>query len=221
EEGSQADKKNVRVFLTGSPKKLVKKYIDIFKKAKLELASIETETFSIVRSLLGSDKTPVMIVEIGANSTDLSIVRESIPVLNRSLEISGNTITELLSQNLGLSIPQAEQFKFDLSISLSEDNREELPQLILQALQPIINEMEYMLDFFQSQNTGRVEKIILSGGGSLLLNLAEFLAKKLNIQVIIGDPWNRVSYPTELRPVVLEVGPKLAVAIGLALREIE
>lgn len=220
-EEAQADKKNVRVFLTGSPKKLVKKYIDIFKKAKLELASIETETFSIVRSLLGSDKTPVMIVEIGADSTDLSIVRESIPVLNRSLEISGNTVTDLLSQNLGLDRASAEQFKFDLSISLSEDNREELPQLILQALQPIINEMEYMLDFFQSQNNGRVEKIILSGGGSLLLNLAEFLSKKLNTQVIIGDPWNRVSYPTELRPVVLEVGPKLAVAIGLALREIE
>lgn len=221
EEDNQGEKKNTRVFLTGSPKKLVKKYVDIFKKAKLDLASIETETFSVIRSLLGSDKTPVMIVEIGANSTDLSIVKESIPVLNRSLEISGNTVTELLSQNLGLSFLQAEQFKFDLSFSLSDDSREELPQLVLQALQPIINEMEYMLDFFQSQNSGRVEKIILSGGGSLLLNLAEFLSKKLNVQVLIGDPWNRVSYPTELKPVILEVGPKLAVAIGLALREIE
>jgi len=220
-EDDNQDKKNTRVFLTGSPKRLIKKYIDIFKKAKLELVSIETETFSVVRSLLGSDKTPVMIVEIGANSTDLSIVRESIPIFNRSLEISGNTITELLSQNLGLNFAQAEQFKFDLSITLNEDSREELPQLILQALQPIINEMEYMLDFFQSQNSGRVEKIILSGGGSLLLNLADFLAKKLNTKVIIGDPWNRVSYPNDLKPVVLEIGPKLAVAIGLALREIE
>lgn len=221
EENNQGDKKNVRVFLTGSPKKLVKKYIDIFKKAKLELVSIETETFSVVRSLLGSDKTPVMIVEIGANSTDLSIVKESIPILNRSLEISGNTITELLSQNLGMSFAQAEQFKFDLSFSLNDDSREALPQLILQSLQPIVNEMEYMLDFFQSQNSGRVEKIILSGGGSLLLNLADFFAQKLNTKVIIGDPWNRVSYPADLKPVVLEIGPKLVVAIGLALREIE
>lgn len=221
DEPGSGDKKNIRVFLTGSPKKLIKKYVDIFKKAKLELVSIETETFSLVRSLLGNDKSPAMIVEIGANSTDLSIVLESIPVLNRSLEISGNTVTELLGQNLGLDFAQAEQFKFDLSISLNEDSREELPQLILQALQPIINEIEYMLDFFQSQNSSRVEKIILSGGGSLLLNLADFLSKKLNVKVIIGDPWNRVSYPVDLKPVITEIGPKLAVAIGLALREID
>lgn len=215
------DKKNTRVFLTGSPKKLVKKYVDIFKRSKLELSSIETETFSVVRSLLGSDKTPVMIVEIGANSSDLSIVKESIPILNRSLEVSGSTITDLLAKKLGVSHAQAEQFKFDFSMALSDDSREELPQLILKAFQPIINEMEYMLDFFQSQNHGQVEKIILSGGGSLLLNLSGYLSKKLNLNVIIGDPWNRVSYPAELKPIISEVGPKLAVAIGLALREIE
>ena len=78
-----------------------------------------------------------------------------------------------------------------------------------------------MLDFFRSQNNGEVEKIILSGGGSLLLNLGDYLSKRLNIKVIIGDPWNRVNYPAELKPVLSEVGPRLAVAIGLAMREIE
>ena len=78
-----------------------------------------------------------------------------------------------------------------------------------------------MLDFFRSQNNRGVEKIILSGGGSLLLNLAEYLSKRLNVQTIIGDPWNRVRCPAELKPVLDEVGPRLAVAIGLAMREID
>jgi len=55
----------------------------------------------------------------------------------------------------------------------------------------------------------------------MLLNLSEYFSKRLNIQVIIGDPWNRVKYPPELRPVLSEAGPKLAVAIGLAMRETE
>jgi len=93
--GKTPTKGNMQIFLTGSPKKLVRKYIDIFKAAKLELASLETETFSLVRSLIGNDKSTVMIVEIGANSTDLSIVRESIPVLNRSLAVCGSTVTRL------------------------------------------------------------------------------------------------------------------------------
>jgi len=217
-------KNGTRIFLTGSPKKLVRKYLDIFKAARLQLASLETETFSLVRSLLGDDKSTVMIVEIGANSTDLSIVKESIPVLSRSLAVCGATVTKALSEKLAVGYGQAEQFKLDLSLTLSADAKdapEELPKLIAQTLEPVVTEMQYMLDFFRSQNSGDVEKVVLSGGGALLLNLADYLSKRLNLKVIIGDPWTRINYPEELKPVLAEVGPRLAVAIGLAMREIE
>lgn len=219
--GDAEGKDGMRVFLTGSPKKLVRRYIEIFRLAKLDLASLETETFSLVRALMGNDPSTVMIVEIGANSTDLSVVQESIPVLNRSLEICGNTVTTALADKLGLSFAQAEQFKFDLSASLSDSSKEELPQLIIKTLAPVIHEIEYMREFFQGTGKGKkIEKIILSGGGALLMNLADYLSRHLNLQVVIGDPFNRLVYPAEMKPIISEVGPKLAVAAGLALREI-
>ena len=221
EKGKISQTGNLKIFLTGSPKKLVRKYISIFKAAKLELASLETETFSLVRSLLGDDKTTVMIVELGANSTDFSIIRESIPILNRSLTISGATITKLLAEKMGIPYAQAEQFKLDLSLSLAQENKDGLPKMIAQALEPIVTEMQYMLDFFHSQNKGDVEKVILTGGGAMLLNLADYFSERLNLQVIIGDPWHRINYPAELKPVLSEVGPRLSVAVGLAMREIE
>jgi len=215
------EKNGSRVFLTGSPKKLVRRYIEIFRLAKLELASLETETFSLVRSLLGNDPSTVMIVEIGANSTDLSVVQDSIPVLNRSLEVCGSTVTQALADKLGLSFIQAEQFKLDLSASLSDGSKDELPQLIIKTLGPVIHEIEYMREFFEKNGaSNKIEKIVLSGGGALLLNLADYLSKHLNLQVIIGDPFSRVSYPVEMQPIINEVGSKLAVAAGLALREI-
>ena len=219
--GKTPTKGNMRVFLTGSPKKLVRKYIDVFKQAKLNLVSLETETFSLVRSLIGDDKSTVMIAEIGANSTDIFIVKESIPVLNRSLVICASTVTKVLAEKLGMTYAQAEQFKFDLSVTLGTDEKEALPQLIGKTLEPIVTEMQYMLDFFRSQDGGEVEKIVLSGGGAMLLNLADYFSKRLNIKVIVGDPWNRINYPAELKPVLSEVGAKLAVAIGLGMREIE
>ncbi len=221
DKGRTPTKGNMRVFLTGSPKKLVRKYIDVFKQAKLNLVSLETETFSLVRSLIGNDKASVMIAEIGANSTDISIVKESIPVLNRSLAVCASTVTKAIADKLGMTFAQAEQFKFDLSVTLAADAKEELPQLVGKTLEPIVTEMIYMMDFFRSQNGGEIEKIILSGGGAMLLNLADYFAKRLNIKVIIGDPWNRVNCPEELKPVLSEVGAKLAVAIGLGMREIE
>ena len=163
EDGKTRREGNLRIFLTGSPKKLVRKYIDVFRAAKLELASLETETFSLVRSLVGDDKTTLMITEIGANSTDISIVKESIPVLNRSLSVCGSTLTKALSDKLGFAFAQAEQFKLDLSLSLNADSHETLPLLLQEAFEPVVTEMQYMLDFFQMQNKdSRVEKIILS-----------------------------------------------------------
>lgn len=218
-ENKNAVKSNVRVFLTCSPRKIVRKYIDVFHEAGLELSYLETETFSLVRSLVGNDKSTIMIVEVGANSTDISVVRESIPVLNRSLEICGTTITQVLMEKLELTFAQAEQFKIDLSIS--EKNNSEIPLIITKTIAPIISEIKYMLDFYNMSNQGQVEKIILSGGSSLLLGLSKYLSNKLNLQVIVGDPFNRILYSDELRPIVKEVGPRLAVAVGLALRDIE
>jgi type IV pilus assembly protein PilM len=220
-EQEKEDKKlGTKVFLTGSPKKLVKKYLDVFKKAKLELVGLETETFSLVRSLLGDDPSNILMVEIGANSTDLTIVKNSIPVLNRSLEVCGTTVTKALSEKLEIDFLEAEQFKLDLQVTLNEKNNDELPQLIISTISPIIQEIEYMKDFFESRKGEKIEKIILSGSGSLLLNFDQYLSNRLDIQVIIGDPFSRLYYPKELKDMLMQVGPKLAVATGLAMRNV-
>ncbi len=221
--GKVPSKGNLKVFLTGSPKKLVRRYIDIFKAAKISLLSLETETFSLIRSLIGNDKAPIMIVEIGANSTDIAIVNESIPVLSRSLAVCSSTITKALADKMGFDFAQAEQFKIDMHSALSDSDKDsdrKMPKVIVETIEPIVTEIKYMLDFYYSQNKTSVEKIVLSGGGALLLGLPEYLSETLNLNVIVGDPWSRVRYPKELEPVLKEVGPKLAVAIGLALREI-
>ncbi|MCX6795823.1 MAG: type IV pilus assembly protein PilM [Candidatus Falkowbacteria bacterium] len=212
---------NLSIFLTGSPKKLVRRYIEIFAKAHLELASLETETFSLIRCLMGDDPSTVMIVEIGSNSTDLVIVKESIPIISRSLEVCSRTITNILAKNMNTTFAKAEQFKLDLSLTLSgSDHGLELPPVIVSAVQPILNEIEYMLDFFATNYKGKIEKIILSGGGAMMFGFSDYLSKKLNMSVYIGDPWARVDYPSELKEIVSEVGPRLAVSIGLAMREI-
>jgi len=51
--------------------------------------------------------------------------------------------------------------------------------------------------------------------------LPEYLSKILNINVIIGNPWTKISYPTDLEQVLIEIGPKLAVSVGLAIRGME
>ncbi len=213
--------KNVKVLLTGAPKTLVQKYVAIFKEAKINLTSLETETFSLVRSLLGNDKTTTMIAEIGATTTDISIINKSVPILNRSIDVGGTTITETISKNLNIGLERAEQFKYDMGINLIDKKDDIVPQSILDSISPIINEIRHVVSLYEQKNNNKIEKIVLSGGASMLPSLSEYLSRTLNINVIIGDPWSRISCPVDLEAVLKEVGPRLSVAIGLAMRGIE
>ncbi len=214
-------KDDIKVLLTGAPKTLVKKYVEIFKLAKINLLSLETETFALIRSLLGNDKSTVMIVEIGASTSNVTIAKESIPLLSRSVDIGGKTITEAISNNLNIGKERAEQFKYDMGINTTDSQEGSIPKAIIETISPIVNEIKYALDIFQNQGKEKVEKIVLTGGSALLLNLPGYLSKLLNLNVIVGNPWHRVSYPVDLEPSLNELGPRLAIAIGLAMREIE
>ena len=213
--------RNIRILLTGAPKTLVKKYIDIFKTAQVNLMSLETGTFSLIRSLLGNDRSVVMLVEIGASTTDVSIVDNNIPMLNRSIDVGGTAITQAISKYLNIGLERAEQFKYDLGISLIESKEDKVPQSIIDAITPIVNELKYAANLYQTKNNKATEKIVLSGGSAMLPNLANYLTRTLDMKVIVGDPWARVSYPVDLKPLLNEIGPRMSIAIGLALREME
>jgi type IV pilus assembly protein PilM len=214
------DKSNTTVLLTGSPKNLVKKYVNIFRKTLVNLTNLEPETFSLIRALVGLDKSTLMLAEIGATNTDIFIVKEGIPVVSRSLDVGGKTISKAIATSLNISIERAEQFKRDMGIAAGGASTDVIPKTIGNAINPIVEEMKYLLNLYQNKNEDKVEKVILSGGTALLPNFTSYLSEKINLNVIAGDPWARISYQQELKPILTEIGPSFAVAIGAALREL-
>ncbi|OGF30672.1 hypothetical protein A2533_03310 [Candidatus Falkowbacteria bacterium RIFOXYD2_FULL_35_9] len=225
--GSSTDPKaGVQVLLTAAAKTLVKKYIDIFKKAGFNLLSLETESFGMARALVGKDKSTVIIVDIGAANTDITIVDNGIPYMERTVDIGGYQITKILAETMNISIDQAEQFKRDLANYSSQvlNQGQLLPESIEKSLVPIINEIKYLLDFFGKQpgnEAKRIDRLILSGGTAKIFNLTEYFTKMFNIRTFLGDPWARVLSPEDLKPALDAVGSRLAVCIGLAMRDIE
>jgi type IV pilus assembly protein PilM len=217
----ETDKNYTTILLTGSPKKLVKRYVNIFRKTLVNLTNLEPETFALIRSLIGGDKATVLLMEIGAVNTDIFIVKEGMPLLSRSLDIGGRTISRAIAASLNISLERAEQFKRDMGIVGGQSNGDVIPKTIANAISPMIEEVKYLINLFQNKNEEKIEKIILSGGSALLPNFTTYLSEKLNLNVIIGDPWARISCQPELKPILAEIGPGFAAAIGAAMREIE
>lgn len=217
---STADGKpgTTKVLLIAALRNVVSRYLEIFKLANVELLSLETEAFSVARALSSSDVTTAMLVDIGAFTTDIAVVESGIPLINRTIDVGGTTLTKAIAQSLGISEQRAEQFKRDFGLAVESGGG--IPKTIEAAFSPVINEVKYLFDLYQGQSRTPIQKVVLTGGSAYLPNLPSFMQSLLKVPVILGDPWDRVSYPVELKPALDEVGPQLVVAIGLALREI-
>jgi len=212
---------NQKILLTAASRNLVNKYMNIFRASGLNLLSLDTEPFALIRSLVGRDKQTLMVVDISATVTNVMIVANGFPVLNRSIDIGGLTITKAIANSLNISLNRSEQFKYDIGLSTDQKVENNIPSIIADTLKPIIDEINYSINLFSNRaKATEVEKITLTGGSSLLINLPRYLAQNLNKKVFIGDPWARVVYAEELRPVLDEIGPRFATAIGLAMRNI-
>ncbi len=218
-------KKMTRVLLTGAPKGLVQKYIALSKKAGLELISLETEAFAQIRSLIGKDRTSIMIIDIGSMRTNLSIIEKGVPFLNRSIATGGLSITQTISKTLGIPFEQAENMKRDIRAMQQFSQAGDLSPILSLLLKPILDEVRYSFNLYQGEaedgQPRRIDKIILTGGAALLPRMSEFLTSLMNVNTYLGDPWARVVYPIDLRPMLDEIGPRFTVAIGCAMRDIE
>lgn len=213
---SKAKSENYRLLITAASKNLVKRYIEIFRGANLQLRSLETEAFALARALVGQDPSVIMIIDTSAVSTDIVIIEKMVPILNRSIDIGGVALTRAIAQSLNIDFKRAEQFKRDLGLS----NGNKIPIIVENALKPVVDEIRYSMNLYRAQAGKNIEKILLSGGSSYLIGFPEYLARELEMKVLVSNPWKRVAYPEELEPALNEIAPRFAVAIGLALREV-
>ncbi|HTK04317.1 MAG TPA: type IV pilus assembly protein PilM [Candidatus Eisenbacteria bacterium] len=219
------EQKSIQVLITGASKSMVGKYTAVFKQAGLELVSLETEAFALIRALIGKDRSTTMIVDIGSIRTNIIIVENGIPYVTRSLDMGGVTLTKAMSKALSMDMKNAESMKNDIKSVSTLYPGEGLPKIFETSIAPMLTELQYSMNLYigqGDQRTGKtIEKIILTGGSAALPSIAGFFAKQLNIKVYLGDPWARVVYPDDLRPVLEEIGPRFAVSVGLAMRDIE
>ncbi|MFH1192385.1 MAG: pilus assembly protein PilM [bacterium] len=223
------EKEKYQILLTGAAKKIVQKYMYIFKKVGLNLYSLETESFALSRSLLDEKSNSVaMIVDIGALNTNISIIKFGVPFLNKSIDVGAVTISKIIANSLNINLERAEQFQYDIGVSLgkNQEKNEAIPKIIEDSLSPIINEIKYSFNLYEEYKNSilspedRIEKIVLSGGGAVIPNLSDYLSDLLNIKVYIGNPWGKIKHHKDLDMVLEELGHNFPVAVGLGMRDL-
>src|SRR5216684_2348127 len=169
--------------------------------------------------------TVVALLNIGASTTNINILNGNRSVFTRDATFGGNQYTSLLQKELGLTFDQAEQVKRGLPLPDSVEPRDIEP--ILDTVSDILAlEIQKTMDFYRAtveDGEEAVQQILVSGGGSKLKGLVEFLSTRFDIPVDVFDPFRKIRVdsrgfdPDYMREVV----PEMAIAVGLALRGVD
>lgn len=209
-----------RVLLVAAPKKIIDIYINIAMSAGLELAAIETESVAMGRSMYrSSQKKDLVMLDFGANSTDMSILSEGYLVFSQSIAIGSDSLTQSIVNKFNFDYARAEEFKRNYGVV---DNV--LEGKIYNVLSPIVEsilvEVRRGIEFYKNKTQSAAPMdYLLNGDGALLPGLMEYVAKSLGVNVAIANPWNGIRVDNKFRDIIAKSGPSYSVAIGLALKD--
>lgn len=218
------------VFLIAAPNNLIDRYINILKKAKLEPIAIETESVATTRALwwpqqMGVDSiksannTPVMILDFGSKSTDLSVVQNGALLFSQSLVTGSDALTEAVASDFGLEIQQAEEYK--RSYGLDESQLEgKIANSLKPIMQVIVNEVTKTIDFFKSRfEKSTPRRILIVGDGAKLPGIMTYFAAEVGIETAVADPLANVDIARSLKGKIQQASSVgFTVALGLALK---
>lgn len=208
-----------QILLISVPQAEIKKYQDMCKAAGLTLQSLEVESVSLTRLLIGTDPTPTYVIDIGSRSTGIAVAEKGALKFSAQTDFAGSSLTQSLATSLSINPVRAEELKKERGVMGTGPNRE-LSTIMVPFLDAIISEVKRTDFAYHSQFPGaaKVERAILTGGGANLLGIQKYFEEQLGMPVVKGAPFLRFEYPPLLEPLLPELNSTLAVALGLTLK---
>lgn len=193
-----------KVLVLAAPTSLVYRYHAVFSRTGLVLGVLDLPAFALYRLFRREIQGASALVDVGARSTNLVVVENQRIVFLRTFNLGGDVFTRSASEYYGVDFDEAERMKLEAAATVEDAFRGGLMELG--------RELRRSLEFCATQEGVKVQEVILCGGGAKFKPLPSFLEGMLGVKVGVKVPDLPLSSPYD---------PAFAVAIGLALREVE
>jgi type IV pilus assembly protein PilM len=217
---SPADANKVEVLLSSVSNEFLESRLDMLESIGLNVIAFEPDSLALARALTAPDSVlPTMVVDVGSKTTDIVITMNGAPRLIRSLPTGTDAIVRSALQNLNIDEKQAQQFVF--KFGLGKDKLEgQIYNAIIGTVDLLVSDVEKSIKFFLSRYPNqKLDRIIVTGGASVLPEFPLYLANKFGVNVEIGNAWHNVAFPSDRQSELLSVSNHFSVATGLAERD--
>jgi type IV pilus assembly protein PilM len=213
----------MEVLLVAAKKEVVDLHRGILQGAGLKPSTIELEQFSLQRAYQHAYRPTgdecVTILNIGAEVTNMVVIRNGLPSFNRDLSIGGSRFVEALQRALGL--------EYDVALGVLKGNvpdgisSDEVHTAIGRVIEELSTSIRRSFITYQASGENvRIDKMYISGGCSLMPGLATILSEQHGLPVEHFQPFRNITIPESVisGSELDSMGAVLAVCTGLALR---
>ncbi len=218
--GFNQEKNAARVLLVAAPKKIIEIYMNVANFANLDLIAIETESVAMGRAMFRSmRKKDCVMLDFGANSTDMSIMTNGALVFSQSIPIGSDSLTQAIINKFNFDYNRAEQFKRNYGL-LPTVLEGKIYGALLPIVESIMIEVRRGVEFYKNKTMSSPPmEYLLNGDGALLPGLMEYVSKSLGVSAQIANPWNNIAMDNRFKNTLAKTGSSYSVAIGLALKD--
>lgn len=227
------------VIVAVSPKKTVDKYLSLLEKAGLKPDAFVSSGYAlqkIAQETLSTKEGQIKcLVDIGKSHTELIICKGGYLLFSRKIPVVGNDFTKAMTGALvsdrgkiKLSLAGAEKIKCEIGIPPEGKPRiindkistAQILAMLRQPIEQLISEIERCFDYYREENAGgKVNSLVLFGGGASLGGIVRALSEGLGIEVKIGDPLEGLKIEPKAVDGRSRISYQLSCAIGAALSE--
>ncbi len=215
------DKENkLEILLVAAKKDFVMNKVSIAEECGFSVSSVDVDTFAVANAFLNSpSRAPAgktaALLNIGANFTNVGIIRDGVLCFARDIVIGGNDFDQAISKALSIDIKSAEDVKLS--------PKEQLQDLIActkGVANNLLDDTRLSLSYYENQSGRGVDEICISGGSSSVPGLEALFQEAFESKPVFWDPLDSLnkssgSFDTAL---VEKMRSSFAVAVGLALR---
>jgi type IV pilus assembly protein PilM len=216
---------NIDVILVAVKKEKINDYTSVISQTGKVPVLVDVDAFALQNAYEMnypvSEGKVLALVNVGASVTNVNVLSGSTSMFWRDITFGGNQYTDAIQREMSLSFEQAEDLKKGQAVG--DRTVQQVIPILNSVSEDFAGELRKTLDFFTATSgADRVDEIVLSGGGSGVLNLDATLRDKFGIPVTIMDPFKKVTVDEkEFNPEQLaDLGPSMAIAVGLAMRKL-
>jgi len=209
------------VMLVAAKKEVVDGYLDMLYKLKLKPVLVDVDGFALENIWEIAHKTNknVALVDIGAAKMNINIISAGASVLARDIVVGSNQLTEQIANTFDLEFDEAEKIK--LGLIPAEDKQQEIEEIFNSTCTNWVFEIKKAIDLYMSNHPNMpLEQLVMSGGGSKIKGLKEYLGKETGLEIIEFNPFTNMKInEKKIDPKYLKAtAAEMAIATGLAIR---